>query len=131
LILALYGAQRSFLAQDDIALRMTLLRDSPTFTLHGPGILQCEIRAQVPCFEYCVQFGQKNLDLHPQLNKGQRTRALDALSHLAAQSCTGRSVNDPSNYLKQKEMKAPDAYRKEKVAFSTVPKVICNQEARQ
>ena len=55
----------------------------------------------------------------------------DTISHSAAQSGTGRSVNDPSNCLKQQEMKAPDAYRKEKVAFSTVPKVICNQEARQ
>jgi hypothetical protein len=34
------------------------------------------------------------------------------------------------NLFKRQEMKAADAYRKEKVAFCTMPKVICSQEAR-
>jgi len=68
----------------------------------------------------------------PQSKKtSARIRAFDKLSHLDAESGTGRSVNESPNCLKQQEMKAPDAFRKEKVAFSTVPKVICSQEARQ
>jgi len=35
------------------------------------------------------------------------------------------------NSFKRQEMKRTDAYRKEKVAFYGVPKVICSQEAHQ
>jgi hypothetical protein len=123
--LCAYGAQRSVLAQDDIA------EDSPTLTLDGPGFVQCEIPAQIPCFEYLAQIDQKISICTPKRKTSARIQAFDKLSHLAAKSVTGRSVSDPRKCSKQQEMKLPDAYRKEKVAFSTVPKVICNQEARR